>query len=247
MLSSIEENLKIIQKYKIYFGHRSVGTNILKGVEFINSKVENSKLRIINIEEAIQKSVSFFSHSMIGENGKPQSKCDEFSKIVNTKFTNGLDIAFFKFCFADFNENSNINQEFEYYKQTHNKLSTNHPELAIIHVTVPLKSGSKGIKKNIKRIFNMEDWSDAGNIKRNEFNKLLGSEYDSDNIFDLAKKQSTYNDDSRESFKKNGQVYYSLINDYTTDGGHLNQKGGIFIANELILFLATYINKRIEN
>ncbi len=247
MSNNQKENLEIIQKYKIYFGHRSVGTNILKGLEHINSKIDNSKSNIIDVEEALKEADSFFSHSLIGENGKPKTKCDDFAEMINDKIGKTVDIALFKFCYADFTKTSNVKPEFDYYKKMYNELTKNHPDIKFIHVTVPLKSGSTGIKKFIKRLLNKDDWSDAGNIKRNEFNELLLQEYKQDEIFDLAKVQSTYQDGSRESFEKNGQTYYALISDFTTDGGHLNKKGGIFVAKELISFLSDYIKKRFES
>ncbi len=247
MSNNLKDKLETIQKYKIFFGHRSVGSSILKGIVHINSEIDDINFKIIDIEEIDHNANSFFAHSLIGKNGEPQTKCDDFSKIVNNKFPNGLDIAFFKFCFADFKKDSDVMKEFEYYKKMYDDIHKKNPNLAIIHLTVPLKSGSQGIKKHIKRIINIEDWSDADNIKRNEFNSLLLAEYDVDGIFDLAKIQSTYTDGSRESFKKNGNVYYALIADLTTDGGHLNQRGGNLLARELILFLSDYISKKFES
>lgn len=57
-------------------------------------------------------------------------------------------------------------------------------------------------------------------------------------IFDLAKIESTYSDGSRETFTAQGQTYYSLIPDYTDDGGHLNEAGRKKVSEQLLLFLS---------
>ena len=58
--------------------------------------------------------------------------------------------------------------------------------------------------------------------------------YSEDDIFDLAKFQSTYPDGNRESFDHESKTYYNLIDDYTYDGGHLTEIGSKWIASNLI-------------
>ena len=82
------------------------------------------------------------------------------------------------------------------------------------------------------------------NIKRNQFNDLLIQKYkDKDPIFDLAKSESTYPGGERNHFKNNGKKYYTLINEYTSDGGHLNEIGRYFVARDFLVFLSEAVLK----
>jgi len=58
------------------------------------------------------------------------------------------------------------------------------------------------------------------------------------NIFDLAKIESTFPDGRRASFTKDGKTYYSMVPDYTYDGGHLNELGRKIAAEQLLFLLA---------
>ena len=64
-----------------------------------------------------------------------------------------------------------------------------------------------------------------------------GRRYDK-TVFDLAYYESLYQDGKRSVFKYKGDKYYSLARQYSSDGGHLNKKGRILIAGELLNFLA---------
>ena len=68
------------------------------------------------------------------------------------------------------------------------------------------------------------------NINRNQFNEILRKEYEGKApIFDLAKIESTYPD---------GKTSYSMVPDYTYDGGHLNETGRKKAAEQLLVLLA---------
>ncbi len=85
--------------------------------------------------------------------------------------------------------------------------------------------------------------TDLVNARREEYNDLVRSRYANDYIFDLAKVESTYPDGRREFIEQNGKKYYSLINGYTDDGGHLNKTGRTIAAVELLKTLATALQK----
>ena len=66
---------------------------------------------------------------------------------------------------------------------------------------------------------------------------LLNKYNNSDIIYDLARIESTYQNNKREFFKYQNKKYYSLIKEYTYDGGHLNQYGRKLVAQELLKVL----------
>ena len=141
---------------------------------------------------------------------------------------------------------------FDDYKNAISQLNKKYPKTSIIHFTVPLETSKVPFKfwlkifrsagwsyrfKMIKNIKNM--WRYDANMKRNEFNELIRKEYDGkEPVFDLADRESTHPDGRRETFTKNRKAYYSMVPDYTHDGGHLNEAGRTIAAQQLLLLLA---------
>ena len=233
-----EDALLTLSNYRIYFGHQSVGRDIMEGVADINRRSQKKPLNIIEYDSSMELPDQYFAHSRIGKNQYPGSKCEAFKLILDDDFAGQLDLAMMKFCYVDVDQNSDIDSLFEIYKTSITSIRLKYPDLKIVHITVPLKSNSGGWKIRLKRLIGKADYTDYDNIKRCAFNDRLRSEFREDQIFDLAAIESTYPDGSREAFAHKDQVYYSLIHDYTYDGGHLNELGKQIVAKELILFLA---------
>lgn len=221
---------------KIYFGHQSVGYNIIDGVETILKNNPNIKINIKEGNKLIIFEKPVFAHSKNGQNGDPKSKIDAFYKIIDERLGGNVDISGFKFCYVDFNKNTDIEDIFEYYKLKMNIISQKYPNTEIIHCTVPLLTIQKGPKAWVKKILNksigIED-----NIARQQFNELLVKEYSDQSIFDLAKYESTYPNMDREFTIVNNKKYFAMVPDYTNDGGHLSTKGKYHIASQFLLFL----------
>ena len=158
---------------------------------------------------------------------------------------NRANIAFFKLCFADIIGTTDVNKIFNAYKNTMSNLKRQYPKTTFVHVTVPLLSTKKTFKTWIKRMVGKKDvWGYDGNIKRNDFNELLRKEYEGkEPVFDLARIEFTYADGRELSFTENGKTYYSLIPEYTHDGGHLNETGRKIAARSLLVFLAQLIEQ----
>jgi len=241
MSEGIINDLELISTQKIYFGHQSVGSNIIQGIQDIISETGFRELKIINTESVQSGLKYFFAESRIGQNYYPKKKADAFREIIQNVFKGDLNIAMMKFCYTDFNPSTNVEDLFNYYKNTIEDLKLKYPNIIFVHITVPLTSKSYWLKSLIKKIIKGKDNNIIENIKRNEFNKLLKEYFKNDPIFDLADLEATYPDSSKEYFEKNGQKYYTLINDYTNDGGHLNSLGRKIAAQELIKTLAKVV------
>ena len=54
----------------------------------------------------------------------------------------------------------------------------------------------------------------------------------------LQKYNPPYPDGTRCSFTKDGKTYYSMVPEYTTDGGHLNEIGRKKVAEQFLILLA---------
>ena len=245
---------KLAQK-KIFFGHQSVGNNILDGIRDLMKENPRIKLNIIETSNPADFDAPLFAHARVGKNRDPRSKIDAFTRLMEEGIGgNRADIAFFKFCYVDFGASANIDIKdvFGYYKKSMSKLRNKYPKKNFVHFTVPLETSkipfkfwlkifkSTGWSYRLKMIKNIKNiWRYDANIKRNEFNELIRREYaGKEPVFDLAKIESTHPDGKRETFTKHGKRYYSLVPDYTHDGGHLNELGRKIAAEQLLLLLA---------
>jgi hypothetical protein len=229
-----------LDEKKIYFGHQSVGQNIIEGLEYIKRDNPQIKLKIVTISNASELSGPMFAHSSLGENADPHSKMQAFSDYLEKGIGNNADIAFFKFCYVDITASSDIEKLFTEYKTTMDHLKKRYPRTQFIHATVPLTVSQTTLKSLIKRVLGRKD----NNIKRNRFNEMLRQEYDgNETLFDIAKVESTYPDGSRSSFVQGVGTYYSLVPDYTDDGSHLNEQGKRAVAQELLTLFAQLVQK----
>jgi hypothetical protein len=229
---------------KIYFGHHSVGKNIIEGLNEILEQHPNIKLNIIKAKTAGQTlQQPGFYEGGVGRNFHPMTKIESFREKIDNGYGASADIAFFKFCFVDFNPNTDIETLFKAYSTTLDELSKKYPQTTFAAVTAPLSCyapGLRGVKKRIKTFIktiigkvNTYDFSSA-----NRFNELLLQKYTGKiPVFDLARVESTKPDGTRVIKEKNGTKNYELVPMYTTDGGHLNKRGKQVVAEQFLLFL----------
>ena len=228
----------------IFLGHRSVGENILGGIKRILRTNNYDDIKIKKVNKIDEINGNYFVDENIGYNGDPKSKFDAFAKIVKDLASNKkLNMAMMKLCYADITNESDVNEIFLDYANIIDSLKNEFPNIEIIHFTVPLTaklSFYRKIKSFIKGTLNNNSLS---NLSREKYNKLIRSYYPSEQIFDLAKIESTYPDGSLNLDKINGENYYSLVEAYTTDGGHLNDEGQILAGMKLLKFLENHISK----
>jgi lysophospholipase L1-like esterase len=236
--------LKIVKTGYIYFSHKSVGNNLLRGLNRQAGKAGTS-LNIVAVRKHPTTAGGALLHSQGGSNGKPASKISSFASTL-TQISPPPQIAFMKFCYVDFNAKTDINKLFSIYKATINQLKKDHPETIIAHITVPLTTSSNNWKTRIKRALGSSDRNNISNIKRNEFNKLLVDTFPKELVFDLAKFESTHQNGDREYFIANGNRVYALAAEYTSDGGHLNDLGQQYLATKMALFLANILSNRLH-
>lgn len=224
----------------IFFGHQSVGKNILDGIRDIAK--ENPKVNLLVTEDDSKQTSSgpLFIDSMIGKNGEPKTKVDAFKDIMDNGMGEKATIAFMKFCYVDFNKNTDVEKVFDYYKNVMQYLKEKYPKTTFVHVTVPVEVKKGTWKTWIKNILGKKEiWEYENDIPRGRYNILLRKEYEGrEPIFDLALNESIYPDDKKEFFEYDGTRYPALVPEYTTDGAHLNEKGRKIVAEKLLAFLS---------
>jgi len=233
--------LKVSSK-KIIFGHQSVGYNILKGINQLETET-SIKFNIIESRDFKGINVPSLIHFRIGENKDAVSKIDDFKNIMEDVSKDSGSIAFFKFCYIDIREENDVDSIFKYYSENMLYLKKKYPDTELILFTVPLRALQKGPKALVKKMLLMPVGGVMDNINRARFNNMMLEELDDKfPIFDLAKVESTLPDGTPCTFKRKGKLYPCMPYLYTYDGGHLNKLGEKVVAQNLINFLFNQIN-----
>lgn len=224
---------------KIFFGHQSVGSNILGGVESIVKENTEIQLNVVELEKGGSFQGPGFCHFKVGQNSDPISKNNDFSAVLDDGLGQEVDIAFYKYCYIDILEDAKVKDLFTAYRENMENLTNSYPDVHFVHVTVPLAVVQTGPRAWVKKIIGRKIGRYDDNIKRNEFNSLMREEYEGKApIFDLARLESTYPDGRRMTFKTKGKTYFSLVPEYARDGRHLNEKGSRYVAEQLLILLA---------
>jgi len=233
-----DQQVQILGTKKVFFGHQSVGGNIIQGIRDLRVADPRLKLNIVHSAEPESLLAPAFVDFEVGNNGNPQSKNEAFAAILEKGMGKQGGIAMFKYCYVDIDSSTNVQQMFESYRKEITVLKLKYPLLQFVHITVPLTTVEPATKAWIKTILGRTTARNI-NAKRNEFNKLLRENYaGTDPIFDLAEVESTHPDGSRSYFMSNNEKIYTMAPEFTTDGGHLNEAGQRAAAERLLLVLA---------
>ncbi|MCG7852983.1 MAG: hypothetical protein MIO92_10730, partial [Methanosarcinaceae archaeon] len=172
-----------LSKKKIFFGHKSVGANIIEGLNEVMAHRPKIKLNVRETTDPVDFLEPVFAHSPIGRNKAPLSKLDRFREIIESHVGPTADIAFFKFCFVDIDHETDIESLFKHYVELVDGLNRRFPGLKIVTFTVPLLSKPVGIKTRLKKILGRLPWYEEDNVKRNLFNEKLRARF-TDTLFD---------------------------------------------------------------
>jgi|SRR5579859_4779654 len=242
-LATLEERqIQKLNSVKVFFGHKSVGGNILEGIKSLMALDPRLKLNLVHSSDPALVPGPAFIEAEIGENGDPLSKNAAFVSALRAGMGAEGGIAFHKYCYVDFTGTSDVGELFEKYQHGIDALAAQHPTIRIIHVTVPLTTVEPAAKAWVKNILG-RNTARAANVKRNEFNQLLKQTYPPETIFDLARVESTRPDGSRSYFLLGDKQIYTLAEEYTTDGGHLNALGSAEAARGMLATLADAASK----
>jgi len=236
---NVAKNLKILAGKKIYFGHQSIGTNIIDGITKLIEKSSGATMSFERIGATTDFSKQVFFHSLIGSNEQPESKISDFQEMINSRFHGNVDIAFMKFCYLDIDPYTDANMLFDKYRKTIGVLEKNYPGITFVHVTVPLKSLQSGPKAWVKGMLGRPVVGYEDNANREKFNSRMRDVYKNAHLFDLAAIESTFRSGEKARVEVNGKQVPYLVPDFTDDGGHLNELGQQIIATQLVKFLAS--------
>ena len=232
---------KLAEK-KIFFGHQSVGYNIIDGITDITNERDYIKLNVIEEREPSAFEKPVFAHSQVGMNTKPFSKIERFVEIMDSGIGSKVDIAFFKFCYVDIMRDSDPQKIFNDYSAALEGLKQRYPNTKFLHVTVPIRSTPKGAKKYLKQTVKLligKPGFFEDNIMRHSYNDLLNNAFSKTGLFfDLAHVESANPSGFGCYARKGAEKVSVMAPEYTEDGGHLNSLGRKKVAEQLLIILA---------
>jgi hypothetical protein len=231
------QQLQKVASTSVFFGHQSVGDNIVQGLREHMTADPNLRLNLLE-SDTPPNAGPVFMEFHIGQNGSPGSKDEAFSLAMakGGGFRGG--VALYKYCYVDVTASTDVSTMFHNYRKSVESLKAKYPALTVVHVTVPLTTASDGWKYSIKSALGRTTEVEL-NAKRNQFNDLLREQYrNREPIFDLAEAESTLPDGSRSFVTFKGRRVYTLVPAFTEDGGHLNELGRRAVADKLLLTLA---------
>jgi hypothetical protein len=259
MASSLASDLEALRGLRIFFGHQSVGANILEGVRTLTARTPDaltiSGLRETDSPEASAAAATtatsaervtrgaprppaLLLHAKVGRNEDPASKCEAFAEVLDSGRAGRVDVAVLKFCYVDIGSSTDAEALAASYVACLDALSHRHPETVFVPVTAPLRQTPAGPGVWVREFLGRTNHTKAANARRYAYNLLLRRQYAGRPLFDLAASQSTGPDGSRETFVWQGEQMESLRGAYTDDGGHLNAAGQAASAGGFVRALA---------
>jgi hypothetical protein len=234
----LRAELEALGQRRVFFGHQSVGVNLIEGLELLAAQ-EGVSLRIAEAARPLALQPGTLSHAFLAQNGDPVGKLRGFAEALGSARAPGAEVAVFKLCWADFTPDTDAGALFAKYQATVAELEARHPQTTFVHVTTPLTAVQSGLRALLKKALGRTPYGLAENARREEYNALLRRAYQGrEPFFDLAAVESVLPDGRREAVDWNGRAIPVLAAGYTDDGGHLNRSGRLRAARELLAVLS---------
>lgn len=232
-----QQELRAAAQMKVFFGHQSVGLNVLDGVPLVYSASGVAAPPIVETTDPPAKG-GYFAHAFIGENTKPFGKIEAFDKMIRGGVGDQVDVAFMKFCYVDITGETDVNALFAEYQKTMEGLKRDYPKVDFLYVTTPLTT-EPSLKARVKALLGRPYSGPQDNAAREQFNALVRQAYgDTGKVFDIAAVESTSPDGMRVAGSTDGEPYYALFTGFASDEGHLNPTGSASAADELVRLVA---------
>jgi hypothetical protein len=232
----LREDLEVLARQRVYFGHQSVGRNILDGLKELSASA-GVPVPVAEVPHAADLRSPGVGHTFVAENGDPMRKLQSFAAALGEG--SQADVALLKFCYVDINADTDPRALFDAYRKTIDRLRVKNPKTTFVHVTLPLTTVQTGPKAWAKRLLGRAPYGTIENVKREEYNGLLRRTYAGrEPIFDLARVESIAADGTQATAEWGGATVPAMVSAYTDDGGHLNRAGRLRAAQALVAVVA---------
>src|SRR3954468_23171304 len=153
-----KDDLARLSKRRIYFGHQSVGYNVVAGLAALEKDRPDLGLVIKEKRDPAAVAAGVLAHARNGQNEAPLTKIQDFARTMESGMGKAVDTAFFKFCYVDFQGDTDVDRLFGEYKPTLARRHQQVPDVTFVHVTTPLSVVQTGPKATLKRIRGRKRW-----------------------------------------------------------------------------------------
>lgn len=232
------EELARVARTRVFFGHQSVGMNVLDGVPGVYKGDGRVAPPIVQNGTNPGPTGGFIAHAFVGSNENPVLKIDDFDAKIRGGIGRQIDVALMKLCYIDITRGTDVDALFAKYRDTMAALERDFPEVTFVKVTVPLTTERGSLSTLRSRLRGDDRLGPAENVQRERLNGLIRREYADDHLFDLAAIESTAPDGTRVSGTYNGHPYFALHDGYASDSGHLDAGGSRTVASRWLKAIA---------
>ena len=219
------DDLAAVARSRVFFGHQSVGMNLLDGISAVYASHGVAPPRIAKGRLPLGTSSAYIEHDYIGENEKPFLKLQDFDKVMRDGVAQQVDVAVMKFCYIDIRTDTDVEALFAKYRDTIAALERDFPKVTIVKMTVPVTTERHGLSMVKAWVTQSDRMGPAENAARERLNTLIRRQYAEDHLLDLAAVESTAPSGAVSTGNYQGQPYVSLYDGYASDSGHLNAEG----------------------
>lgn len=231
--------LKQVAEMRVFFGHQSVGRNVLDAVPRVYAAAGLDAPDIIESTDPVGGAA--IQHAYTGRNGDPLGKLEAFDSAIRGGLGEVIDVAVFKFCYVDLHAGDDAEALFLAYRDTMLQLERDYPEVSFLYATIPLTTERDAVgraKDRVKRLLGRNvPYVPGHNVAREQLNSLIRAEFgDSGRLWDIAAVQAAGADGVRERRTVDGSVFFAMDDGLASDPGHLNPAGAEIVAGT---FLAT--------
>ena len=120
----IPGDLDTVAGTRVFFGHQSVGQDVLNGIR--------------EIYAADGRPPPTVEDALIGENERPLLKVEDFDARLRAGAAGRVGVAMMKLCYIDITSQTDVGALFGAYRTSLADLERDFPDVAFLHVTVPL-------------------------------------------------------------------------------------------------------------
>jgi hypothetical protein len=213
----------VIAERTVYFGHQSVGSAVVAGVEGLTQE-HALPLRVVQTRDPAAVTGPAFVHFLAGQNRDYASKNAAVLRLLESGTRAQRPVVLLKYCHVDISSATDPAMMFEAYRDTVEMIQFEHPDVTVVHATIPVTTVESAFRSGAKQFFGRSTQREAA-IARHRYNELVRAEFkETDPIFDLAKIEATQPDGMVSGFTAGGCMIETLAQDNTYDGGHLNAR-----------------------
>lgn len=210
--------LRAVATHKVWFGHHSVGSDLLEGVQALARDADVA----VTIGEG-----------PVGNNGEPLDKIAAFEREALSGAGKDADVVAMKLCYADFKPTTDVSTLVDAYAASVQRIRAARPNVRVLHITPPLTTRQSDLKSRVLRFFGRPVWGDDANMRRVEYGELMAARFAGEPLLDLARIESTRSDGSREIHLVSSaavpgaraRLVPMLWPGWSRDEGHLNDDG----------------------